>query len=116
MTKVTLAAALVAVLAVDKISFNNELYEPGATVSGLTPAQAQGLVDNGHAKHIEDKPAPAAPVAPVAPEADEQAALAAANALTDAAATAAADAAASAAKLAPSVAAKATATKATAKK
>ena len=58
MTKV-LAAALVAVIAIDKISFDNTLYEPGSKLDGLTPDQAQGLVANGHAKHLTDEVAAA---------------------------------------------------------
>ena len=55
-----LAAALIAVTAVDKIKFDGGLYLPGDKVDGLTPEQAQGLVDNGYAKHLPDEAAAAA--------------------------------------------------------
>lgn len=53
MPKALVAAALMAVIAIDRISFDNEIYEPGSKIDGLRPDQADGLVDNGHAKHVQ---------------------------------------------------------------
>lgn len=49
-----IAAALVSVIAIEPIRFNGEKYAPGSTITGLTPKQADQLVDGKHAELVTE--------------------------------------------------------------
>lgn len=50
-----ITAALVAVIAVEPLRFNEERHMPGARVEGLTPKQADSLIAMGHARPADEE-------------------------------------------------------------
>lgn len=50
-----ITAALVAVIAIEPLRFNENRHMPGARVEGLTPEQADSLIAMGHARPADEE-------------------------------------------------------------